>query len=393
MRTLLTGAAAGLLVLAVGATALATQPASVTTPSIRIGVSLGLTGTYQDVARHQERAYRLWEKTVNEGGGILGRKVQVIIRDDGSAPDVAGRIYDAFIREEKVDFVFGPYSSAITAAVAPIVDKHGYPMLVAGASADEIWKRGYTNVIGVYAPAGRYAIGFLALMSEVGVERVAIVSLDDVFSVSAAEGARKWAPHYGLKVTSFTVATMSKPELDHAAEAARRSGAQALLLSGHFNEAVEMREALKRIGWSPAAYYATVGPAVPKYVDRLGRDADGTFFTSLWEPRHDPRVPGSAAFLREYLAAYGEPPAYQAATAYAAGQILKQAIRKAGSTDRALVRQALFSLETNSIMGRFAVDRTGSQSKGLPLIVQWQGKKREIVWPPQMRTAAPMVKR
>ncbi len=385
-------ATAGLLALAVGARALATS-ATVTTPPIRIGVSLGLTGIYEHVARHQERAYRLWEKTVNEGGGILGRRVQLIIRDDQSEPGVAKRIYEAFINEEKLEFVFGPYSSEITAAVAPIVDEHGYPMLVSGAAADEIWKHGYTNVVGIFAPAGRYAVGFLALLSEVGVERVAIVSVDDVFSLSAAEGARKWAPHYGLKVTSFIVARKSKPELDRAAETARRSGAQALLLSGHFNEAIEMREALKRLGWSPAAYYATVGPAVPKYVDQLGSDADGTFFTSLWEPRQDLRHPGSTAFLREFLAAYGEPPSYQAATAYAAGQILEQAIRKAGSTDRALVRQALFSLDTNSIMGRYAVDRTGSQSKGLPLIIQWQGKKREIVWPPQMRTAAPVVRR
>ncbi len=393
MRTFLAGAAVGALVLAAGATASAASPAPATAPPIRIGVSLGLTGTYKNLARHQERAYRLWEKAVNAGGGILGRDVQVIIRDDRSDPDVAKQVYEDFIREEKVDFVFGPYSSQITAAVAPIVDRHGYPMLVAGASSDEIWKRGYTNVIGVYAPAGRYAVGFLALMSELGLERVAIISLDDVFSLSAAEGARKWAPHYGLKITSFTVAAVGKPDLDHAAEGARRSGAQALLLSGHFDEAVEMREALRRVGWSPAAFYATVGPAVPEYAEQLGADADGTFFTSLWEPQRDPRHPGSAAFQREFVAAYRESPSYQAATAYAAGQILRQAIRKAGSTDRALVRQALFSLDTNSIMGRFAVDRTGSQSKTVPLIMQWQGNKREIVWPSQMRTAAPVVKR
>lgn len=392
MRWLLTRAAVGLFVLAMSGSALATSAAA-SPPPIRIGVSLGLTGDYADITRHQERAYRLWEKTVNEGGGILGRKVQVIIRDDGSAPDAGRRIYETFIREEKVDFVFGPYSSEITAAVAPIVDKHGYPMLIAGAAADEIWKQGYTNIVGVYAPAGRYAIGFLALMSEVGIERVAIVSAGDAFSRSAADAARKWAPHYGLNVTSFVVTPTGKPELDRAAEAARRSGAQALLLSGHLNEAVGMRKVLKRIRWSPAAYYATVGPAVPKYLEELGPDADGTFSTSLWEPQQDPSNPGSAAFLREYLATYGEPPPYQAATAYAAGQLLTQAIRKAGSTERELVRQALFSLDANSIMGRFAVDRTGSQSKQLPLIVQWQGRKREIVWPSRMRTAPPVVRR
>ncbi len=393
LRILLAHATACLLVPVLAAATVTRADTPPTAPPIRIGVSLGLTGIYENLARHQQRAYRLWEKRVNEGGGILGREVQVIIRDDQSDSDVAKRIYEAFVGREKMEFLFGPYSSPNTAAVAPIADKHAVPMLVAGASADEIWKHGYTNVVGIYSPAGRYALGFLALMSEVGIERVAVVGVDDVFSLAAAEGARKWAPHYGLKVTTFIVEPKGKPELGHAAETARQSGAQALILAGHFNEAVQMREALKRIGWSPAAYYATVGPAVPQYLDQLGSDADGTFFTSLWEAREDLRYPGSAAFLHEFFISYGELPSYQAAAAYAAGQILEQAIRKAGSTDRELVRKALFSLDANSIMGRYAVDRTGSQSKREALVIQWQGKKREIVWPPQMRTAAPVVTR
>ena len=362
-------------------------------PPIRIGVSLGLTGQYENIARHQQRAYRLWEKSVNGRGGLLGRRVQLIIHDDKSDPAVARRIYEDLIRKDKVDFVFGPYSSSIAVAVAPIADKHGYPMLIGGASADEIWNQGYTFIVGVYAPAGRYAVGFLALLAESGIERIAVVSVDDTFSLSAAEGARRWAPQHHLRVTAFLVQPKADPDFDHAAAAAQRSGAQALLLSGHFNEAVQMRAALKRIGWSPAAYYATVGPAVPAYLDRLGKDAHGTFFTSLWEPREDLRLPGSAAFLHEYLAAYGEPPSYQAATAYAAGQILEQGVQRAGSTDRAAVRQALFVLDTRTIMGRYTVDRTGMQVKQHPLIVQWHGDRREIVWPPELRTAEPLVRK
>ena len=359
---------------------------------IRIGVSLGLTGQYANIAGHQQRAYELWVRDVNSRGGILGRNVQVIVRDDRSDPETAKKIYQDFIRKDKLDFVFGPYSSPIAAAIAPIADAHGYPTLIGGASADEIWKRGYTFILGVYAPAGRYAVGFLALLAEAGIERVAIVSVDDVFSLAAADGARRWAPQYQLEVTGYIVQPKGHPDFAHAAEMARRSGAQALLLSGHFNEAVQMRAALKRVGWSPLAYYATVGPAVPKYFEELGKDAHGTFFTSLWEPREDLRLAGSAAFLRAYLSAYGESPSYQAATAYAAGQTLEQAIVRAGSTDRAAVRQALFALDINTIIGRSAVDRTGVQIKQYPLIVQWQGSKREIVWPAELKTAAPILK-
>jgi branched-chain amino acid transport system substrate-binding protein len=82
-------------------------------------------------------------------------------------------------------------------------------------------------------------------------------------------------------------------------------------------------------------------------------------------------------------------PSYHAATAYAAGQILEQAVKAAGSLERAAVRKALYALDTNTIIGRYAVDRRGVQIKRFPLIVQWQAGKREIVWPPELRTAPP----
>ena len=48
-------------------------------------------------------------------------------------------------------------------------------------------------------------------------------------------------------------------------------------------------------------------------------------------------------------------------------------------------------VDADSVIGRYAVDRTGMQIKRFPMIVQWQGAKREIVWPPELRTAAPVI--
>ena len=359
--------------------------------TIRIGVSLGLTGIYENIARPQQAAFQLWENHVNQRGGILGRKVQVIVRDDRSDPQVAKKIYEEFIEKEKVDFVFGPYSSPVTAAVAPVVDKQGYPMLATGAAGEEIWKQGYQNVFGMWPPAGRYSIGFLTILAEAGIKRVAIVSTDDIFALGIAEGAKKWSAQYALQVTTYRVEPKNDPDMARAAEAARASGAQALLLTGHYNEAVMMRTVLKQIGWRPVAFYAAVGPALQKFFDEFGKDAHGTFSSSVWEARDDLQDPDAARFLREFLAGNSEPPSYHAATAYATGQILEQAILKAGKLDRTAVRQALFALEANSIVGRYAVDRTGLQIKRSPMIVQWQGSKREVVWPPELRTAAPLL--
>ena len=152
-----------------------------------------------------------------------------------------------------------------------------------------------------------------------------------------------------------------------------------------------MRRALKKVDWYPKAYFATVGPVLQKYKATLGVDADLTFVNTLWEPRA--KFPKSRTFLASFRAVHGiDEPAYQAAIAYAAGQILEAAVDLAKSLERPKIRQALSELETYTIIGRYKVDSTGIQVKHFPLTMQWQKNKKEIVWPEEMQTVKPVFK-
>ena len=357
---------------------------------IRIGVSIGLTGKYTEIGRIQKFAYQLWEAQVNDRGGILGRQVRVIVQDDKSDPQVAVETYKQFIETEKVDFVFGPYSSPITEAVAPLTEKASYPMLAAGASSNDLWTKGYQYLFGVMSPAKRDTIGFFALLSQSKLQRVGIVSKDDSFSLSVTEGAKQWAAQYGCHIIAYQVLSKTEPDFVGAAQVMRDKGAEIVILGGFYEDSVKMRQAFKQISWNPSAYYAASGPALSKFYQVLGPDAEKAFTMSNWEPREDLRLPGSIEFLKAYRARYNETPAYQSATAYAAGQILEKAILKAGSLDRVAVRQALSTMTMDTIIGHYAVDGTGMLLKRPPLIVQWQNSKLEIVWPEEMRTSKPV---
>lgn len=355
---------------------------------LRIGVSLGLSGIYAADSETMMKAYLLWEREVNERGGILGRQVEIVIRDDRSDPALARAIYEDYTARGQADLLMGPFSSAITAAVAPIADRYGYPMLTPGGAAESIWQQGYRNLFGIIPPAGRHTIGFLSLLADGGIDTLAVVHADDAFSTVLAEGTRKWASHYGIGLTSFEKVAKGRPDLEAAARTAQGSGARALLMAGHFEESVNMRRALGRIGWTPAAYYASVGPGLDKYGSELGPDAEGTFATTTWEPHADLKLPGAAEFRRDFARLWGELPSFLAAHAYSACQVLERALLRSGGFDRARLRGALRELDMNVLIGRYAVDRSGLQTKRFPLIVQWQGGRREIVWPAKMRTAA-----
>ncbi len=357
---------------------------------VRIGLSLGLTGKYAPLALMQQRGYSLWQSEINERGGLLGRPVEFIFVDDESDPTKALDLYTRFIKKDRVDLVFGPYSSGITAAVAPVVDKAGFPMLAGGASSDKIWQRGYTNVFGVNTPASRYMVGMLNLALLNDLTTIAITFASDEFSVTAAEGAKKWASKLGLDVVMFQKFEKGMRDLSALAEKAKLAGPALLMVAGHFDESVDMRRALKKVGWQPKAYFATVGPVLAKFREMLGADADLTFSSSNWEPNLN--FPQSRKFAATFRAIYGVTPSYHAATAFSTGQILEAATKLAQSLEPGKLRRAFHDLETYTIFGRYRVDRTGIQIKHLALTIQWQNGRKEIVWPEELATAKPILK-
>jgi len=371
---------AGIALIILQAPGLAAEP-------IKIGVSLGLTGRFMEMSDALHKGFQLWVRDVNQAGGILSRPVRLVVRDDHSDPERALRLYREMVTGDRVDFLFAPYSSLITEAVLPVAEKHGIPILIAGAAADRLWEKGYRNAVGIYTPASKFPLGFLELLVLHDIRNVAVFYADDSFSIDLAESTHKWAHRFGLKVLDFEKFKKGTPLLAPLALKAREKNAEALIVCGHMNEAVKMAKALESIDWRPKAFYASVGPALHKFYDRCGAAVEGVFGTSMWEPRAN--YPGAREFNRRFIETYSEPPGYHAGLAYAAGQVLDKAITESRSTDRAKVRAALFQMDTMTLIGRFGVDKYGKQRRQHTFIIQWQGGRKELVWPEQIKTAEP----
>lgn len=359
---------------------------------VTIGVSLGLTGRYAKMANMQEKGFRLWADQVNQKGGLLGRPVQLIIYDDRSDRATAKRLYNKLLVEDGVDLLFTPYSSGLTAAIAPIIEQHRCPVPVSGASSDKIWEQSYRYLFGVYIPASRYAVGFLEMSAMHGHSKVAILHADDTFSTQIGLGTKSWAKKFGLDLVLFRTFAKGKTDFSDLASAVKHSNADMVIMCGHYDESVYMRLALKHIAWMPKAYYASVGPALPSYGDRLKADADLSFSSSQWETSVIYGPKDQDLFRKPFKQMYGVEPAYQAATAYAAGQILEKAIKKAQSFDREKIRAILSKMDAMSIIGRYGVDAHGKQIKHFPITIQWQNGKKKIVWPSELATADPNFK-
>lgn len=358
---------------------------------IKIGVSIGLTGKYAKMADMQKKAYLLWEKSINKNGGLLNKKIKMIIEDDKSDKTIAKDIYRRFIVKDKLDFVVGPYSSGITEAIMPIAEKNGYPVIAAGAASDTLWHKGYKYLFGIFIPASRYVVGFLEMVAMSGIKDIAIVYADDPFSLSIANGTKKWGLKFGLNIFLFEGFKQGTHDLTTLAARVKSVNAAALVVCGHFDESVDMMASFKKIKWRPNNYFATVGPAMPAYYQKLEKDAEMVFSSSQWEPEVKYRPDDQKIFLEPFRKQYNIKPSYHAAIAFAACQILETGIRKTHSLDRQKIRDVLATMDAMSIIGRYGVDKNGMQIKHFPINVQWQKGVKKVVWPEEVAKAAPII--
>src|SRR5262245_58690069 len=165
----------GALVVLAGVLAIASPRPSVAQQLIQLGASISITGRDAVQGGYVREGYLFCQKHVNEKGGVLGRPIQFVIRDDGSDAQAAIRIYEKLITEDKVDAVMGPYSSPITDAVADVTEKHRKLMVAPGAGTTAIWEKGRRYLVMVLSPLEASTEGTIDLAVRNGLKTIGVI--------------------------------------------------------------------------------------------------------------------------------------------------------------------------------------------------------------------------
>src|SRR5579875_3076387 len=354
-----------------------------TSGPIKIGASIAATGSYGRTGLYQQEAYQLWEKQVNARGGLLGRPVQMIIRDDQSDASTGQKLYEQLITDDKVDLILGPYSSQVTQAAANVAEKYRYPMLAAGASASDLWTQGNKKYLfGVYSIAESYFTGVLEIAQKEGYRTLAVANESTLFPKSTAQGTVKLAKDKGLQVVLEEQYPEKVTDVSSIIQKAKAANAEVLVGGSYLPDALLLTRQSKELSYNPKLMAYSVGAAMPDYGEALGKDADYVFGPSMWEP--ELTTPGNQEFVREYIAMHGREPDYHSATGYSACQVLEAAVKAVGSLDRERIRDWLASAELETVLpGKYKVDATGMQVGHEVLTIQWQNGSKVLVWPPK----------
>jgi branched-chain amino acid transport system substrate-binding protein len=348
---------------------------------IKVGIATSLSGKYEKFGTEQYRGVKMWVDDINERGALLGRPVELITYDNQSDREICVWLYEKLITEDKVDLLIGPYSSGMTVAVRPVVEKYNFPMMVEG-TAPSIWERGVKNMFGIFTPSEKSMETVLSMAAGKDLKRVALAYASTDFPQGVAQGVRKEVVKRSMQLVldeEYNKDYKASAEFLPLVTRMKEANPDVVIVASYLLDAIAFTRQAKSAGLEPKMLVFTTGPALIKFGDALGPDTEGIISTVQW--MRSQRMPGSFDFSFRYKQKYGVNADYNAAGGYAAGQIIEAAVRLAGSVDKDKVREQLKTMTFRSLIGHFRVDENGRQVGKPNYIIQWQEGRRRLIFP------------
>jgi branched-chain amino acid transport system substrate-binding protein len=361
-------------------------PAAAQTP-IKIGASMSVTGTYAKPGTYQKEGYDVCIDELNAKGGLLGRKVELVIYDDQSQPATAVKLYEKLITEDKVDAVMGPYSSAVSEAVANVTEKYKKVMVAPLAATTSIFKKGRKYIFMVITPAENYLDGLIDMAAKRGLKTVAIINEDTLFPKASAAGTVEAARKRGMQVVLQEAYPKGNTDFSALLVKIKAANPDVIAAGTYFDDAVAITRQMKELNVNPKMFGLTVGGDLPEFYDLLKQNAEYVYGSTQWDDVLP--YPGAKEFLAAYTKKFKHEPSYHAAAGYAGCLLYGEAVKRAGTLDADKVREQLLKMETKTAFGDYKVDADGFQVAHKMVMLQWQDGKRVVVWPDDLASGKP----
>src|SRR5512142_3010075 len=394
-----------------------TEAAPVEAKPIKIGTSLPLTGEFSITGTKHRDGYQLCVDLINQGGGLLGRPVELIVSDNQSDVDTTLAQFERFINQDKVDLIFGSFSSKLTFPATSITEKAGYLHPIPSAAALRDYERGFKNLV-YFQPNAPECLGASQVMmikdlipADQQPKTVALAWADDFYANALIaglvgdnvtfqndDGTEKTvslAPGELSKLGAKVVFKQQWPEgftdwttLATSLKAANADYVFAPVTSA--DEAIQLVRAIKTVGYQPKGLFMSQG-AQKEFGEQLGADANGVTVQASWHPLANftgvlnGKEFTNQMFLDAFKAKYGAEGGEDEAIPFALCQGIEQAVRTTNSTDNKVLHDWLAARTADqpvkTILGDFYWDERGLPINKSFIMTQWQDGKLEFVYP------------
>jgi len=349
---------------------------------IKIGMSMPQTGSLGAGGKAELVAIRMWVDDVNKKGGLLGRKVELIVYDDQTNPALTPGIYTKLLDVDKVDLLFAPYGTVPTAPIMPLVKQRG--LLLMGNFSFQVNHTVHHDMWFNNLPAGdaqSWFEGFFEQGQKAGAKSIAFLSADQEFAQNLANGAKELAKKAGAKTVYDQNYPPTTNDFSSLMRAIRAAKPEMVFVCSYPNDSVAIVRAMNEIGVGSSVKLfggGMVGLQFTPVMESLGSMLNGIVNYNSYVP--GVKYPGIEEFLKRYQAKAAEEKVdplgfYLPPFGYAMGQMLEQAVSGTKSIDQKKLAQYLHTHTMETIVGPISYNKDGEWAKSRMLMIQFRGIK------------------
>jgi branched-chain amino acid transport system substrate-binding protein len=377
-RRLLATASAGAAVATLGLT----SPVSAQQPPIKIGMSMAQTGGLAGGGKASQLGIEIWRDDINAKGGLLGRKVELVIYDDKSSASETPAIYSKLLDVDKVDILFGPYATVPTAPLMPMVKQRGLLLIgnfafqVNSKVGHDMW---FNNA--PWGPPDSWAASYLDIAQKAGGKSVALLAADQEFAQNLALTARDVAKQRNMPIVFDQAYPPNTVEFSSIIRALKAAKPDIVYVASYPPDSAGILRAVNEIGIGDNVKIfggGMVGLQFGAVMENMGSLLNGVVNYNSWLPEKSMYFPGTKEFFDVYakraVEAKVDPLGYYLAPfGYASGQMIEQAIKAVGSLDQKALAKYLHENEIKTIVGPMVFSADGERKETAVLQAQFRG--------------------
>lgn len=340
--------------------------------TIVLGEYGSLTGTEATFGKGSHNGTMMAIEEINAKGGVLGKQVEVKVQDDKGEASEAATVVKRLITQNGVLAILGEVASSNSLAAAPICQQAGVPMVSPSSTNPKVTEKGdYIFRVCFIDPFQGTVCARFAQQTLKATKAAVLIDTKSDYSKGLSRFFKEEFTKNGGQIVAED--SYSKGDSDFRAQLTNIKGKrpQVLFIPGYYTDVGNIAKQAKSLGMS-VPMLGGDGWDSPKLSEIGGAAIQGAYFSTHYSPEStDPRV---VKFVAGYKAKYGVTPDALAACAYDAANILCDAIKRAGDTDRAKIRDALAETKNfPGVTGDITLDKDRNAVKPA-VILQVRGK-------------------
>ncbi len=351
---------------------------------IKIGAVVPLTGKYAAGGEQVKNGYQLAVDDINKAGGVSvgGKKIplQLTVLDDESDPTKTVQNLETLNTSDQVVAYLGGFGSDLHAAAAGVAEKNKIPYIGVAFALQKVHNQGFKYLFSPFPKSPALSVSTFDMLDSLSPKPTKIA----IFAEKTDWGAeldglwKDQAAKKGYAIVADEQYAPGSKDFSAVILPAKNAGAEVVLAVPNPPDGLALIKQMKELDFNPSlAVFIRAADAI-SWTTNLGKDGDYVMNMPGWNPAV--KFAGVPDMVQRYQAKYGKPAQATSGPAYAAVQILADAISRAGSLDHNKIRDAIAATNMNTVIGpvKFNADGTGQV---LNVINQWQNGKQVLVWP------------